>query len=113
MSPTNNDSNFLFCDSEVQLEDENLMDWRTAWHNPDTTRSSSLILQAGNSHSKSSLESRCIDSSGMPTNIETKCAAFDCKVAPIASSEYPTKASRPHYSLMDTKKIKDPMIILD
>lgn len=30
-----------------------------------------------------------------------------CKVAPIHSAEYPTKAARPHYSVLDKSKIKE------
>ena len=30
----------------------------------------------------------------------------DCKVKPLHTSEYPTKASRPHYSVLDKTKIK-------
>ena len=30
-----------------------------------------------------------------------------CKVLPISSSEYPTKATRPNYSLLDKSKIKN------
>ena len=33
-------------------------------------------------------------------------SALKCKVAPISSSEYPTKATRPLYSVLDKSKIK-------
>lgn len=33
-------------------------------------------------------------------------ATIDCKINRIPSSEYPTKAKRPHYSLLDLKKSK-------
>ncbi|ELH0900761.1 dTDP-4-dehydrorhamnose reductase [Vibrio cholerae] len=32
---------------------------------------------------------------------------IDCKVKPIRSSEYKTKAARPHYSVLDKKKVKE------
>ncbi|SIO93720.1 dTDP-4-dehydrorhamnose reductase [Vibrio spartinae] len=32
---------------------------------------------------------------------------IDCEVNPIRSNEYPTKAPRPHYSVLDKKKVKD------
>jgi dTDP-4-dehydrorhamnose reductase len=35
-----------------------------------------------------------------------KLAGYDCKVVPVKSSEYPTKAPRPFYSLLDKSKIK-------
>lgn len=31
----------------------------------------------------------------------------DCKVLPVGSDSYPTKARRPHYSVLDKSKIKD------
>jgi len=34
-------------------------------------------------------------------------AAIQCEVRPILSSEYPTKTPRPHYSVLDKKKIKE------
>ena len=30
-----------------------------------------------------------------------------CKINPIPTSQYPTPAKRPHYSLLDKKKIKE------
>ena len=30
----------------------------------------------------------------------------DCKINPVSSSEYPTKAKRPSFSLLDTNKIR-------
>jgi dTDP-4-dehydrorhamnose reductase len=30
-----------------------------------------------------------------------------CKVLPIVTAEYPTAASRPHYSVLDKRKIKE------
>lgn len=39
--------------------------------------------------------------------LEVFCLArVQCKVSPILSKEYPTKAKRPHYSLLDKSKIK-------
>ncbi len=38
-------------------------------------------------------------------------AALPCKVAPIATEDYPTKAVRPCYSVLDKKKIKDDFAI--
>jgi len=35
-----------------------------------------------------------------------KLAGFGCEVMPIATSAYPTPAKRPHYSVMNTDKIK-------
>lgn len=34
-------------------------------------------------------------------------AALDCRVKPLRSDEFPTKASRPHYSVLDKSKIKN------
>ncbi|NMA74010.1 MAG: dTDP-4-dehydrorhamnose reductase [Bacteroidales bacterium] len=34
------------------------------------------------------------------------CGMSDCKVLPIHSSEYPTKAKRPYYSVLDKTKVK-------
>jgi dTDP-4-dehydrorhamnose reductase len=36
-----------------------------------------------------------------------KTAGIDCKVMPVRSSEYPTAAKRPAYSVLDKSKIKD------
>ncbi len=33
-------------------------------------------------------------------------AKKDCKINPIETKEYPTPASRPHYSLLNKSKIK-------
>ncbi|MCD8042242.1 MAG: dTDP-4-dehydrorhamnose reductase [Tannerellaceae bacterium] len=35
-----------------------------------------------------------------------KVAGLDCKVCPIETSEYPTRAARPHYSVLNKTKIK-------
>ena len=35
-----------------------------------------------------------------------KLASLSCQISPIASKDYPTKAVRPHYSLLDKSKIK-------
>jgi dTDP-4-dehydrorhamnose reductase len=35
-----------------------------------------------------------------------KIAGFDCEVKPVKTSEYPTKAPRPYYSVLDKDKIK-------
>ncbi len=35
-----------------------------------------------------------------------KIKGLKCKVFPIETSEYPTKAKRPHFSLLNKKKIK-------
>ncbi len=35
-----------------------------------------------------------------------KIEQLDCKVAPIETKDYPTKATRPHYSVLNKKKIK-------
>ncbi len=40
------------------------------------------------------------------TNAITKISNKHCKINPILSSEYPTKATRPHYSVFNLKKIK-------
>jgi len=36
-----------------------------------------------------------------------KMAKVDCKIKPILTKDYPTPASRPHYSLLDKSKIKN------
>lgn len=36
-----------------------------------------------------------------------KMAKLDCKINPIETTEYPTPAKRPHYSLLNKKKIKE------
>ena len=36
-----------------------------------------------------------------------KLSNIDCKVMPILSSQYPTKAVRPFYSVLDKSKIKE------
>jgi dTDP-4-dehydrorhamnose reductase len=36
-----------------------------------------------------------------------RMAKLDCKVNPIETKEYPTPATRPHYSLLNKSKIKD------
>ena len=35
-----------------------------------------------------------------------KLAGLSAKVFPIESTEYPTKAARPHYSVLNKKRIK-------
>jgi dTDP-4-dehydrorhamnose reductase len=35
-----------------------------------------------------------------------KMAKLDCKINPIETTEYPTPAKRPHYSLLNKAKIK-------
>lgn len=34
-------------------------------------------------------------------------AGYTCSITPIPSSDYPTPAKRPHYSVLDTQKIRD------
>jgi dTDP-4-dehydrorhamnose reductase len=41
-----------------------------------------------------------------------KMAKLDCKINPIETKEYPTPASRPHYSLLNKSKIKKDFDIL-
>jgi len=36
-----------------------------------------------------------------------RMAKLDCKIDPIATKDYPTPASRPHFSLLNKQKIKD------
>jgi dTDP-4-dehydrorhamnose reductase len=36
-----------------------------------------------------------------------KMAKLDCKISPIETSQYPTSAKRPHYSLLNKEKIKE------
>jgi dTDP-4-dehydrorhamnose reductase len=36
-----------------------------------------------------------------------KIKGLKCKVFPIETPEYPTKAKRPHFSVLNKKKIKD------
>jgi dTDP-4-dehydrorhamnose reductase len=35
-----------------------------------------------------------------------KMAKFECRIKPIETKEYPTPATRPHYSLLNKSKIK-------
>jgi len=36
-----------------------------------------------------------------------KMAKIDCQISPIETKDYPTPASRPHYSLLNKAKIKE------
>ena len=36
-----------------------------------------------------------------------RMAKLDCKINPIETKEYPTPATRPHYSILNKSKIKE------
>lgn len=41
------------------------------------------------------------------TRVIMNIGQFECKIQPITSDKYPTKAKRPHYSVLDKTKIKE------
>ncbi len=41
-----------------------------------------------------------------------KIAKIDCDIKPIETKDYPTPANRPHYSLLNKRKIKEKFSIM-
>ena len=71
----------------------------------------SVVVQAENGHFEAGIyhysnEGVC-SWYDFTVKIHQLAGITDCNVLPVGSDSYPTKARRPHYSVLDKSKIKD------